>query len=682
MNPCPALSRNSTGRDVRRSGQDVCVPVLLLLMVLSISTTSAQDFERYAPKLPGETGVVDPNKERKQGSIRKEGEPEVETQPRAESTRTVTSERPATVPKIRVERLQPEGASAFEEVKPVVPGEPTISGSDSAFAEVAPRIPDMPEEYLAAIEQAIQPYLDEVLVDSLRGLVFLDDPQKVDIAGVTVGGVVAPALPDLQKEQFKSLAAKYLGQPVTLRTLNELNKDVVAYYNENDYPVVDVIVPEQDITTGTVQLVVLQGRRGDIRVEGNRFFSDGLLANQVRTEEGRILRAKKLMADLNWLNRNPFRRVNLVYTRGDQVGETDLILQVQDRFPVRFYAGYENSGNDATGDNRFFVGFNWGNAFFQDHQLNYQFTTNNDPDLFQAHTGSYLVPLPWRHLITAYASAGTSDSNTFQAGLLKSTGESVTAGVRYTIPLPELGTYQHEISGGFEYKHTNTTLDFAGTTVLDNTTEVDQFLLAYTSGWRDALGSTSFNATLFYSPGDLTSQNTDKAFQQIRALAEAEYTYLRFTLERVQQLPYNMSLVGRVTAQFADGNLLASEQLGVGGYATVRGYEEREANGDNGFFTTFELRSPPISLGNLFGWKDFPGDQAQFLVFWDYADVSPDQALPGQDQNIILSSFGPGFRYAINPYMTFRFDYGFQLVDSGQPSRFGSRAHLGLVLSY
>jgi hemolysin activation/secretion protein len=653
-----------------------------LILASLVSIAPAQDFERYAPKLPGETGVVDPNEEKKQGTIRKEGEPEVETRPGAEPARAVTTERPGTTPKIRVERLEPEGPSAFEDVKPVVPGEPTISGSDSAFAEVAPRIPDMPEEYLAAIEQAIQPYLDEVLIDSLKGLVFVDTPEKVDIAGVSVGGVVAPALPDLQKEQFKTLAAKYIGQPVTLRTLNELNKDVVAYYNENDYPVVDVIVPEQDITTGTVQLVVLQGRRGDIRVEGNRFFADNLLANQVRTEEGRILRAKRLMADLNWLNRNPFRRVNLVYTRGDQVGETDLILQVQDRFPVRFYTGYENSGNDATGDNRFFVGFNWGNAFFQDHQMNYQFTTNNDPDLFQAHTGSYMIPLPWRHLLTAYASAGTSDSNTFQAGLLKSTGDSVTAGVRYTVPLPEIGTYQHEISGGFEYKHTNTTLDFAGTTVLDNTTEVDQFLLAYTSGWRDALGSTSFTGTLFASPGDMTSQNTDEAFQQIRAQAEADYVYTRFTLERVQQLPYNTSLVGRVTAQFADGNLLASEQLGVGGYATVRGYEEREANGDNGFFTTFELRSPPISFGNIFGWKDFPGDQAQFLVFWDYADVSPSETLPGQDENVILSSFGPGFRYAINPYMTFRFDYGFQLVDSGQPSRFGSRAHLGLVLSY
>jgi len=679
MNPSPAFSPNRTRRDVR-------VPLLCaLLFAFCTLPASAQDFERYAPKLPGETGVVDPKEEKKQGTIRKEGEPEVETSPApAEPTRTVTTERPASAPKIRVERLQPDSPSAFEDIKPVVPGEPTISGSDSAFAEVAPRIPDMPEEYLAAIEQAIQPYMDEVLVDSLNGLVFVDTPEKVDIAGVNVGGVVAPALPDLQKSEFKALASKYLGKPVTLRTLNELNKDVVAYYNENDYPVVDVIVPEQDITTGTVQLVVLQGRRGDIQVEGNRFFSDGLLASQVRTEQGRVLRAKKLMADLNWLNRNPFRRVNLVYTRGEAVGETDLILQVQDRFPARFYAGYENSGNDATGDNRFFAGFNWGNAFGVDHQMNYQFTTNNDPELFQAHTGSYLIPLPWRHLITAYGSAGTSDTNTFQAGLLRSTGDSYTAGVRYTVPLPEIGAYQHEFSAGFEYKHTNTTLEFDGTPVLDNTTEVDQFLLAYTSGWKDNFGSTSFTGTVFISPGDMTSNNTTEAFQEIRPLAESDYAYTRFTLERVQQLPANMSLVGRVTAQFADGNLLASEQLGVGGYATVRGYEEREANGDNGFFTTFELRSPPISFGNLLGLKDFPGDQAQFLLFWDYADVSPSEIVPGsgQDENVILSSFGPGFRYAINPYMTFRFDYGFQLVDSGQPSRFGSRAHLGLVLSY
>lgn len=662
------------------------LPVLGLILVAS-PCARAQDFERYSPKLPGETGVVDPKKEKKAPSIRREGGAEGDTQqeasPEAAPADAAPQGAPKTqsVPEIRVEPLRPESASRFEDVKPAVPGE--VAADDSSrFAEVAPVIPSMPETYVAAIEQAIQPYLDDVLVDRLNGIVFVDSPEKVDTAGVKLDGVVAPALPDLQKAEFKAIASKYLGKPITLRSLNELNKEVVAYYEANDYPVVDVVVPEQDITTGTVQLVVLQARRGEVEVEGNRFFSTGLLASQVRTEEGRIIRARKLMADLNWLNRNPFRRVNLVYTRGEDVGETDLILQVQDRFPVRFYTGYENTGAEVTGDSRFFAGFNWGNAFGLDHQLNYQFSMNPDPDEFMAHSGSYLVPLPWRHLLLFYAAAGTSESNTFQEGLLTSEGDSISAGVRYTVPLPQWGGYEHEISGGFEYKQNTTTLAFGGTEILDNTNEVDHFLLAYTSGWRDALGSTSFTGTVFHSPGGLSSRNTDEDFLEIRNDADSNYTYARATLERITTLPANFSLVTRGTLQLTDTNLLGSEQLRVGGYATVRGYEEGEATGDNGFFTNVELRTPPISLFQLFGWTGMPQDQAQFLLFWDFASVSPETLLPGQDANIDLSSVGPGFRYSINPYLSFRFDYGFQLQDSGKFSRYGSRAHLGLVLSY
>ena len=40
----------------------------------------------------------------------------------------------------------------------------------------------------------------------------------------------------------------------------------------------------------------------------------------------------------------------------------------------------------------------------------------------------------------------------------------------------------------------------------------------------------------------------------------------------------------RALGQISDQNLIASEQLGLGGYTTARGYEEREANVDQGWF--------------------------------------------------------------------------------------------------
>ena len=55
-------------------------------------------------------------------------------------------------------------------------------------------------------------------------------------------------------------------------------------------------------------------------------------------------------------------------------------------------------------------------------------------------------------------------------------------------------------------------------------------------------------------------------------------------LEREQELPFpapfqGMMLHGALTGQYSSVNLLASEQLGLGGFGSVRGYPERALRG-------------------------------------------------------------------------------------------------------
>jgi hemolysin activation/secretion protein len=48
----------------------------------------------------------------------------------------------------------------------------------------------------------------------------------------------------------------------------------------------------------------------------------------------------------------------------------------------------------------------------------------------------------------------------------------------------------------------------------------------------------------------------------------------------------------------AEQNLLASEQLGIGGPSTVRGYATSITRGDHGFLLSGELYSPTYSLAD------------------------------------------------------------------------------------
>ncbi len=77
----------------------------------------------------------------------------------------------------------------------------------------------------------------------------------------------------------------------------------------------------------------------------------------------------------------------------------------------------------------------------------------------------------------------------------------------------------------------------------------------------------------------------------------------------------------------------------------------------------------------------------------DYGEVSqyrPDDAsLAGTastNPNIEMWGTGVGFRYTISPFVSIRFDYGWQLLDSGVNLLFrsgnASRGHLGVTVSY
>src|SRR5262249_40509221 len=95
------------------------------------------------------------------------------------------------------------------------------------------------------------------------------------------------------------------------------------------------------------------------------------------------------------------------------------------------------------------------------------------------------------------------------------------------------------------------------------------------------------------------------------------------------RLPLNATWVMRLTGQTSDTNLIPSEQLGAGGDDTVRGYDERAANGSVGFLASQELRSPAFALLNPARPDSGPSewdDAFQILAFWDYGYVRDAQS--------------------------------------------------------
>lgn len=527
---------------------------------------------------------------------------------------------------------------------------------------------------------------DQMVVKKLTGVVFVSSKAAVQKTAVSATGVQTKGIALIDNPAFIARIEPYLGKAMTKRDLGQMVREVVLYCREQDHPVVNVVVPAQDVTGGAIQVVLMEGTVGEVRAQGNKWFDSKLLEGTVKLRPGDHVESESLLRDINRLNSNPFRTVDVAFTPGKKEGEVDLELKTQDRFPVRFFTGYEDTGNDGTGDERLLTGFNWGNAFGLDHQMNYQFMGDGKFNKVTVHSGSYLIPMPWGDRLTFFGFYQSAKPDTDLTPAIDVRSQSWQSSVRYNHTLPGFGAYVHEAVVGFDFKQTVNNLRVGnGLLGFNQSSDVAQWTLGYNSGYRDDWGRTGFGGNLFYSPGDIGRYNNDTRFREQRAFSGADYYYAKLTLERVTELPWEFTWVGRGTLQVSpNGNLLPSEQLAFGGYQSIRGYDERLVGGDEGVILTHELWTPAVSFGSWCGIQN-ARDRFQFLGFVDYGVAENKTLLIGEDPSVVMLGAGPGLRYSISPYMSVRADYGFQLkdvIESGFPSRHNSRWHVGLVVSY
>ncbi|SDT87107.1 Hemolysin activation/secretion protein [Verrucomicrobium sp. GAS474] len=519
----------------------------------------------------------------------------------------------------------------------------------------------------------------EVVVKKLRGIKFVAGKTVVPGGVPAFDGIEAEGLPFLQDEKFQAkLKQDYLGKPATFDTLNRITRDATTQYRHSDHPVVDIVVPEQDVTDGILQVAVVEGHVNQVRSEGQKWFSEEILVYRTGFRPGDRISESRVVENLNDMNRNPFHSSNVELAPGPTFGTTDLVLKTEDRFPARFYTGYDNTGNEITGQDRYNFGFNYGNLFGMDQQLNYQFTSDNAFERFQAHAGSYIVPLPWQHTFTLFG--GYIDSVGHPSGT-NLVGKAWQASGRYNAGLPTLGRYSQNMSVGYDFKESNNDLEFGGADIFNTNTHISQFLVSYNCTYHEPSALTNLLLNCYMSPGGLGTHNLTSDFQIARYKAQDDYVYGQLALDRTQRLPGDFTWFFKGLLQESSANLLGSEQIGIGGADAIRGYREREANGDNGYQITNEIRTPPVSIKGVATEKG-PSDSLQFIAFWDYGWVRNVHLLPGEDANVYLSSIGPGVRYAIGQFVSVKFDYGFQLTNPGLGDPDSSRGHIAVTVAY
>ncbi|MGJ8660584.1 MAG: ShlB/FhaC/HecB family hemolysin secretion/activation protein [Bacteroidota bacterium] len=564
----------------------------------------------------------------------------------------------------------------------------TLSIHAQSFEKIAPKeLPNISPD--AELPSAAELPTDETdrtqILPSLTGVVIHRNKSDVNLtASVPVGDKVtlpndAEGVELFQSAALRKMLAQYVGKPVSMQSLGEMKRKLVMYFRNNDRPAVDVILPEQDVSNGVVQLIVIESLFGKAGVAGNKHFSDKTILNKLTIPEGQSISAQALLDDVDWMNTNPFLNVQPIFSPSEAAYSSDIILKVNDQRPWRYYLGYENSGNTLTGEDQYIAGFNWGDAFGLGHLLNYQFTMAADAGELSAHAFSYSVPFANKSKLDFYGGFTQTEAENEPFTI---EGDSRELGTRYTIGLNPYQNITQKLYAGVGWKSTQNALEFGVIPVSDNEVQRGQVELGYQMMHRIEGSKFSADVALVSGFGGIFSNSSDDDFNSNRSGADNSYSYLKFNVNWLKQLPCEMIFDTQIIGQWSADKLLSSEQLTAGGYNSVRGYNEREfSQADSGIIWRNELKFKSMNYGFNEGHKA----EWQPFIFTDYAVVTAKgDEIVRQDGSAadtgIMWSAGVGVNATVSKHMTLRAEYGWQLRDAGSDDE--GRFHIGTVISF
>lgn len=560
------------------------------------------------------------------------------------------------------------------------------------YAPVIPRpeIPsrrDLPE--VPSVEQKIDENM--ILLPELKGILFADDEKRLYAVSPEKEGIHIEAPSRFAFEQwpefFPSLQ-KYLGKPFTVRQMRQMEKEIQDFYKKHSITFVGVQFPQQDADSGTLQILLVEGRVGKVQVRGAKYFDNEKLSRGLYVKSGNYFDDKDAREDLIWLSRNPFREADITIEQSDTAGVLDIYYDIDDMFPLRGTVGYTDTGTLGTGLERVFMGGTYGNLFGKSNLLNYQLTASPDFQSVVNHSFTWMMPLPQtRNFLTIRGNYATLQPDEKQDGLTWSSGFDLNR--RLWTNITENYRRDARLSVGFEFLHTNTDLDVGGEQTFSIPVQTAQFIIGFNWIHYSQKGYIAFDTQLHISPGGFSKYNNTEYFQAFsNTETRADYIFATMSLDMLRKYTI-MDVHCRLFGQVSSAALIAYDQIGLGGIGSVRGYHQYTDEADGGFIMNLEFLTPSkrVYFDKVF--QAVPPyrclnkkyeDEIQFYTFLDVGvgiDWSPEGESP---KSYPLAGVGVGVKYSFGPWINIDMAYGFQLIDpdSERYEKTG-RPHISIV---
>jgi len=473
------------------------------------------------------------------------------------------------------------------------------------------------------------------------------------------------------------LLAPHRGKDKDFADIQRALEALEGGYREIGYGVVQVTLPEQNITQGEIRFIIVEPRLGKVTVEGNKTFGTAnIRASVPALREGEPPNSRAIARSLQIANENPAKQTQVLLRTPEapeDAGRVDAAIKVTDDKFWKVGATVDNTGTETTGKWRTGVSYQHANLFDRDHTLTAQYITSpghwRDVRIFGV---GYRIPLyALGSSIDVVGGYSDVNSGTLQ-NLFAVSGSGTIFGLRYNHHLARIGDYEHRLVYGFDYRaYQNRVAQIGapgGSAVPDITVHpVSVYYAGQLRGTQSELSFYLYAAQNVFSGGNDASDND---FKNSRTDARAAYRLYRYNLNYARALPGDFQGRVAIFGQETQHALVSGEQFGLGGAENVRGFLEREVSNDVGHRISVELVSPDLAA--LMQWTVV---RARAVAFYDWGTLSRRSPQPLDTHGETIASAGLGLRVGVASNYSMRFDLARVMQAGGTQNRGDWKLH-------
>jgi len=497
------------------------------------------------------------------------------------------------------------------------------------------------EEILPKIQEPT-PDVSPNTIEGVPNTVFI---KKFEIIGSTV----------FTPEELASVLAPYSMRRISFTELLEAQQAINRLYVEDGYITSGTFLPPQPLQDGTVTIEVVEGTVEAINITGLTKLNSGYVRDRLEIATNAPLNRDKLLNALQMLQLDPLiEKLAAELTAGTRPASSILEIDLREANPFDLTLSFDNYRAPSVGTERRQVKLAHRNLIGFGDRLNLAyFNTDGSNALSNL---SYRIPVNPQNGTLNFRFSYTDNNITEEPfDELDIASENFNYELTYRQPLLQKPTEDLALGLTFSNYDSKTTLDGQSFQLSRGTESNGETHISAIRFFQEYTIRDVQQVFALYSQFSLGVNLLDATIND-NNIPDSKFFAWRGQAQYLNLLTDDLTLLLRSDFQLADRPLVAVEQFSLGGALSVRGYRQDLLLGDNGLFSSAELRATILRIPQ---WQT----SVQLTPFVDFGKVwNLDNIV--LDKNTLVST-GIGLRLQVSDYFAARLDWGIPLVDLG-----------------